>query len=66
VRMDYDLKNADDDFMSLMRKIRRSGWLGDGEGRDWDRAGFQAAINEDSDGEDEDAVRERPTYCVRI
>jgi hypothetical protein len=65
VRMDYDLKNADDDFMSLMRKMRRSGWPGDGEGRDWDRAGFQAAINEDSDGEDEDAVRERPTHCVR-
>jgi hypothetical protein len=65
VRMDCDFDDADDDFMSLVRKMRRAGWPGDGEGRDWDRAAFQAALNEDSDEEDEDAVRERPTHYVR-
>jgi hypothetical protein len=57
VRMDCDFDEADDEFMSLVRKMRRAGWPGDGEGRDWDRAAFLATLNEDSDEEDEDAAR---------
>jgi hypothetical protein len=65
VRMNCDFDEADDEFMSLVRKMRRAGWPGDGEGRDWDRAAFQAALTEDSDEEDEDVARERPTHYVR-
>jgi hypothetical protein len=65
VRMTCDFEDADDEFMALVRKMRRAGWPGDGEGRDWDRATFQAALSEYSDEEDEDAVRERPTYYIR-
>jgi hypothetical protein len=64
VRMNCNLNNAEDGFRSLVRKMRRAGWPGDGEGRDWDRDAFQATINEDSD-EDEDAAWERPTHYVR-
>jgi hypothetical protein len=64
VRMDCDFDDADDEFKSLVRKMRRAGWPGDGEGRGWDRAAFLATLNEDSD-EDEDAARERPTHYVR-
>lgn len=57
VRMDCDFDEADDEFMALVRRMRRAGWPGDGEGRDWDREAFQAALSEDSDEEDEDAIR---------
>jgi hypothetical protein len=65
VRMDCDFDDADDEFMALVRKMRRAEWPGDGEGGDWDRAGFQAALSEDSDDEDEDGISERPTSYVR-
>jgi hypothetical protein len=58
VPMYWDLDDMGDEFMSLVRKMRRAGWPGDGEGRDWDRAAFRATLNEDSDEEDEDSVRE--------
>jgi hypothetical protein len=64
VRMDCDFDEAEDEFMSLVRKMRRAGWPGNGEGGDWDRAAFQAALNKDSDEEDEEAARERPTHYV--
>jgi hypothetical protein len=58
VRMNFDFDEADDEFLSLVRKMRRAGWPGDGEGRDWDRAAFHASLNEDSDEEDVDAAQE--------
>lgn len=63
--MNCDFDDADDNFMSLVRKMRRAGWPGDEEGQNWDRAAFQAALLEDSDEENEGAMRERPTHYVR-
>jgi hypothetical protein len=65
VPMNCEFDEADDEFMSMVRKMRRAGWPGDGEGRDWDRAAFLATLNEDSDEEDGDAAPERPTGYVR-
>jgi hypothetical protein len=56
--MDCDFDDADDEFKGLVRKMRRAGWPGDGEGRNWDREAFRAALGVYSDEEDEDAVRE--------
>ena len=58
VPMDCDFDDADDEFKGLVRKMRRAGWPGDGEGRNWDREAFRAALGVYSDEEDEDAVRE--------
>ncbi|KAH7082499.1 hypothetical protein FB567DRAFT_531371 [Paraphoma chrysanthemicola] len=63
--MDCDFDEADDEFKSLVRKMKRAGWPGDGEGRGWDRAAFQASLNEDSDEENEDAAHEKPTHYIR-
>ncbi|KAF1830849.1 hypothetical protein BDW02DRAFT_572624 [Decorospora gaudefroyi] len=57
--------DAEPENLSLMRKMRRAGWPGDGEGRDWDREAFRASLYDDSEEEDEDAIRERPTDYVR-
>jgi hypothetical protein len=64
VPMYWDLDEMSDEFNSLVRRMRRAGWPGDGEGRDWDRAGCLAGLNDDSDEEDEDAARERLTDDV--
>ncbi|KAF1828426.1 hypothetical protein BDW02DRAFT_484484, partial [Decorospora gaudefroyi] len=44
--------DAEPEHLSLMRKMRRAGWPGDGEGRDWDREAFRASLSEDSEEED--------------
>jgi hypothetical protein len=56
VPMYWEIEDMDDEFLSLVRKMKRAGWPGDGDGRDWDRAGFHAALNDDSDEEDGDAA----------
>jgi hypothetical protein len=56
--MDWDFDDAGDEFKALVRKMRRAGWPGDGEGGDWDRETFRAALDIYSDEEDEDAVQE--------
>lgn len=56
VRMDCDFDEADNEFVALVRMMRRAGWPGDGEGRDWDRAAFRTALTEYSSGDDEDRV----------
>jgi hypothetical protein len=58
VPMDWDFDDAEGEFKALMRKMRRAGWPGDEEGRDWDREAFLAALDVYSDEEDEHAVRE--------
>jgi hypothetical protein len=58
VRTGWDFEDMGEEYVALVRKMRRAGWPGDGEGRDWDRGAFQAALNVDSDGEDVDGVRE--------
>ena len=55
--MYWELDDADDEFKSLVRKMKRARWPGDGQGRDWDREAFQAALDVYSDEEDEDAVQ---------
>ncbi|KAI4706432.1 hypothetical protein J4E89_008848 [Alternaria sp. Ai002NY15] len=55
VPMYWELDDADDEFKSLVRKMKRAGWPGGGQGRDWDREAFQAALEVYSDEEGEDA-----------
>ncbi|KAM0329314.1 hypothetical protein ACHAQA_004619 [Verticillium albo-atrum] len=46
--------DPEDDFShgKLARKMKKAGWPGDGEGRDWDRAQFERLVDQGNDGEE--------------
>ncbi|KAF6824109.1 hypothetical protein CPLU01_11038 [Colletotrichum plurivorum] len=46
LRMDCEWSEDYEDHMFVVRRMQRAGWPGDGEGRDWDRLGFQASLYE--------------------
>ncbi|GJC83583.1 hypothetical protein ColLi_06421 [Colletotrichum liriopes] len=46
--------DPEDDFShnKLARKMKKAGWPGDGEGRDWDRAKFERLLDQGNDEEE--------------
>lgn len=52
---DPDISDPEDDGShgKIARKMRKAGWPGDGEGRDWDRAKFHRLMCQGNDKEEE-------------